>query len=142
MKKILLLAVAIVALSLVGCTDSKKDFYKAEGERLARQLDSLCTASDTVGVFAIDDSISRVEQEIREAGDTAAIKAFIEVLKEARLKAVPFMTKVKVEQGADREETLQGVIDQALNGDVDITTVTRSIDAVGTKKAERHKPQK
>ena len=44
MKKILLLIVAVVAVSMMSCL--KGTDYKAKGEEFARQLDELCNKQD------------------------------------------------------------------------------------------------
>lgn len=62
MKKILLIVTAIVAVSLMGCDSTVN--YKAEGEKMAKELDRLCELKDSAAVVAFDDSIHAVEDRI------------------------------------------------------------------------------
>ena len=142
MKKFLLIVAAVMAISLVGCVDKGSELkakYQALGEDYAARLDDLCQKQDNAAIIALDDSIRIIEAEVAETGDTAAIAAYRVALREARERNAPYVAKVKVDNGKDREETLQEVISDGVNNDVDITTVTRSIQAVGVKKNDRRK---
>lgn len=139
MKKFFVIVAVLLTVSLVGCenNNSNKLKYQARAEQFAAQLDSVCKLDDAAAALAIDDSIRRVESEVQATGDTAAINAYRTALKDARQRYGEYLTKAKVESGEDRDEALQDVIDDALNNDVSITTVTRSIQAVGSKQTGR-----
>lgn len=139
MKKFFVIVAVLLTVSLVGCenSNSNKLKYQARAEQFAAQLDSVCKLDDAAAALAIDDSIRRVESEVQATGDTAAINAYRTALKDARQRYGEYLTKAKVESGEDRDEALQDVIDDALNNDVSITTVTRSIQAVGSKQTGR-----
>ena len=53
-----------------------------------------------------------------------------EALRESRQRNTPFLTKIKVESGVDREEAVKEVTQDVMNGDVDIQAVTASIDSL------------
>lgn len=124
MKKILLLTAAIASLTFMSCTD-----YKAKGKELSEQLIQMCEKQDTTAVLALNDSISAIEEEIKATGDTTALNQFREAVSEALVKCAPFVTASKVESGVSKEEAVQEVIEDALNGVGDITTITKSISA-------------
>ena len=133
---------AVMAISLVGCVGNEsklKAKYQAMGEDYATRLDDLCKKQDAAAVIALDDSIRIVEQEVAATGDTAAIAAYRMALKDARQRNDAYVAKVKVDNGKDRDEVLQDVISDGINNDVDITTVTRSIQAVGVEKGDPRK---
>ena len=133
----------VMTVSLVGCVkENAKEKYQARAERFATQLDSVCQLQDAAAVLAIDDSIRRVESEVEATGDTAALNAYKIALKDARQRYGDYITKLKVDNGKDREEALQEIINDAMNDDVNITTVTRSIQAVGTKQTRKPRGRK
>lgn len=133
MKKLLLMVAAIVALSLVGCKpEAKKVDYKAEGARYAAQLDSLCQKQDTVAVRNLVDSIRVIEEQIAQKATAQEVNDFNEALMEARHNAAVLTATAQVQHGTEKKEAVQQVINQALNGEVSIKTVTTTIDAVGT----------
>ena len=135
MKKLLfVMAMIVVACTIMGC-QGKPD-YKAQGEQLAKQLNELCDKNDTAAVVALDDSIRALEEEIVALGDKEAIDAFRAALDEARKRCAPIVTVAKIEQGATRDEAVQPLIDDVLNGGGDINTVTNSIDAAIKKDKE------
>ena len=136
MKKVLILVIAVAVLSLVSCNEGKKVDYKALGEKLAHQLDSLCELSDTAAILAFNDSLSIKEEEVFANGDSADVANFINALKESRMRVAPFITKVKVEKGVDKEKAMKELIYDALRGDVDISTVTATIDSLGAEQIE------
>ncbi len=125
MKKVLLTMMAIVALSLVSCEHNHK--YKAEGKRMANRLDELCQKQDAAAAIAMDDSIRALEQEIVAAGDTIDINDFRNAVDEARKRNAPIITRMKVQAGASTDEAVKPLIEDALTGDGDITTITKSI---------------
>ena len=126
MKKLYFIVAIVVALVMTGC---QKTDYKAQGEQMAEQLDELCQKNDTAAVISLVDSIGVIEADITAKGDTAAYKAFHAAIKEARERCMPMITVAKINQGQDRKEVLDGMIDEALNGDMDIEAITKSIDA-------------
>lgn len=143
MKKLFWIVAVVMTVSLVGCSNnSLKDKYQARAERFATQLDSVVKLQDAAAVLAIDDSIRRVEEEVQATGDTAAINAYRIALKDARQRNGDYITKLKVDNGKEREEALQEVIEDAMNDDVNITTVTRSIQAVGSKQTRTSRGKK
>ncbi len=138
MKKILLMMTAIVAVSLLSCNQNSQ--YKEKGEALAVQLDELCQQRDSAAVLELIKSIDAQEEEIVATGDTAAVAAFREALKEARKRNSPYITTIKVENGRDKNDALKEVMKDALEGKVSIEAVTSSIDTLLTKeKPERKK---
>lgn len=141
MKKFLLIVAVAVTMSLVGCTESSKlkAKYQAQGEQFATKLDAACQQNDAAAILAVDDSIRIVEEEVAATGDTAAIAAYRAALKDARQRNGATITKLKVDNGKDREEAIEEVVTDAMNEDVNITTVTRSINAVGYKESPRKK---
>ena len=132
MKKFFFLVLALAAISLVSCESEKKVDYKAEGTRLALQLDSLCALQDTAAVAAFEDSIRAREEAIFKTGDATGLDVFREALKEARHNASLLLTSARMEQGAKKEDAVQHVIMDALNGNVDLKTVTSAIDVANS----------
>lgn len=117
---------AVMALSLVSCENGKA--YRVKGEQMAKQLDQLCEQHDSAAVLALDDSIRAQEEAIIAKGDSVAIAAFRQALKESRIRNAPYITTLKIKQGASKEQVTQEIIDDAMSGDVDIHAVTESID--------------
>lgn len=126
MKKFFLMIMAVMALSLVSCENGKA--YRVKGEQMAKQLDQLCEQHDSAAVLALDDSIRAQEEAIIAKGDSVAIAAFRQALKESRNRNAPYITTLKIKQGASKEQVTQEIIDDAMSGDVDIHAVTESID--------------
>ena len=126
MKKFFLMLTAVMALSLVSCDNGKA--YRVKGEQMAKQLDQLCEQHDSAAVLALDDSIRAQEEAIIAKGDSVAIAAFRQALKESRIRNAPYITTLKIKQGASKEQVTQEIIDDAMSGDVDIHAVTESID--------------
>ena len=126
MKKFLLTMLAIVALFLVSC--EQKSQYQIEGERMANRLDELCQSKDAAGAIAMDDSIRAYEAEIVATGDTAGLEDFRTAVKESLRRNSPIIAGMKVEAGATPDEAVKPLIEDALNGDGDITTITKSIN--------------
>ena len=138
MKKILLLlAGAVVALSFVSCDKARQ--YQALGEEMARQLDELVAQQDTAAVLALDKTIHEKEEEVVALGDTAAIARFREALKDSRQRNAPYITALKVKNGLDTKKAVQEVIDDVMDGDIDIQAVTSSIDEVLKQDEENKK---
>lgn len=125
MKKFLFVMAVFTALSLVSCSNE----YKAKGEEFAKQLDELVQKQDTAGILALDQSIRDMENEIIANGDSASLAVFREALKDSRILIAPVITAVKLNQGAEKDEVIQEVAKDALQGGVDINAVTKSIDA-------------
>lgn len=130
MKKYLLMMSAVLALMFVSC-DSGKSQYKIEGEQMAAKLDSLCKVQNAAAAIALDDSIRNREEEISAMGDSAAISAFSDAVKEALERNAPYIAKAKVEAGATKDEAVKPLIDDVLNGEGSISTVTKSINEAG-----------
>ena len=126
MKKFFLMIMAVMALSLVSCDNGEA--YRVKGEQMAKQLDQLCEQHDSAAVLALDDSIRAQEEAIIAMGDSVAISAFRQALKESRIRNAPYITTLKIKQGASKEQVTQEIIDDAMSGDVDIHAVTESID--------------
>lgn len=129
MKKILLAAMAVTFLMLASCANGGESDYKAKGEALAKQLSELCEKQDTAAVLQLDRSIRTQEEAIVASGDSAAIAAFREALKDARQQSAPYITTAKMQSGKSKDEALQDVINDALNSDVDIEAVSAATDA-------------
>lgn len=117
---------AVMALFLVSCDNGEA--YRVKGEQMAKQLDQLCEQHDSAAVLALDDSIRAQEEAIIAKGDSVAIAAFRQALKESRIRNAPYITTLKIKQGASKEQVTQEIIDDAMSGDVDIHAVTESID--------------
>ena len=128
MKKFLWIVAAIAAVVAMPSCEQKKD-YKAVAEEFSQQLDQMCEQQDSAGVFAVDKAIRDKEAEIVAAGDSAGIADFRAALKDARERAAVYMTTIKVKNGADANDAVGDVINDALEGDVGIEAVTKAIDA-------------
>lgn len=127
MKKLFIVMAAVVTLSLVSCENND---YKSKGEQLAKRLDELCQKQDTSAVLELDESIRNIEKEIADKGDSAAIADFREALKDARARNAGYITRIKVQNGIDAEKAIQGVMNDVLEGDMDINAVSSSIDSL------------
>ena len=124
-----------VALTMLSCTNTKD--YKTQCEELAQQLIEACEKQDTAAVLAADSVIREQEAAIIAASDSASLVIFREAMKEARTKSAAFVTSAKLDQGANQDENVKELIQDALNGSVDITAVTTSIDAGLEKEANK-----
>ena len=133
MKKYILLIATIATLSLMSCTNQD---YKAKGEQMAKHLDELCEKQDSAAVLIYEDSIQAIEDEVVATGDSAAIAAFRAALKESRERNAPYITSLKVQGGQDKKEAIEDVMKDALEGDVSVDAVAKSVDKVleGKKK--------
>ncbi len=127
MKKLMFIVAIALSLSLTGCQN--KTDYKAQGEQLAKQLEELCQKNDTAAVIALNDSINAIENEIVSSASNEDVQAFREALTQARNMSAPIITISMMENGATKDEAVQPLIDNALNGGGDINAVTGSIDA-------------
>ena len=127
MKRFFILVAAVAALSLIGCTESD---YAKRGKEMAAQLDQAVEKQDKDAALAVDKAIREAEQEIMALNDSAAIADFREALRESRQRNTPFLIKIKVESGVDREEAVKEVTQDVMNGDVNIQAVTASIDSL------------
>lgn len=145
MKKFLFVIAAAVAVSVVSCD---KVNYKAMGEEYANKLEQLCEKNDTAGVVALDDSIRAIDADLVAQGDTAHLNAFRSGLRDVRDKVAPFITISKIESGVSKDDAVQEVINDVLDGSGgDVSTVTRSIQAAleqekkkGVEQPEGKKP--
>ena len=126
MKKILLIAAAALAVSLTGCDTTPN--YKAQGEQMAKELDRLVEQQDATAVLALDDSISTVENQIMEKGDTLGLTQFRSALTDARKRNAAYIATLKVNNGADKNEVVEDMKKDVLKGDIDIATITETID--------------
>ena len=82
MRKILLIVAAVVAVFLVGCTETVD--YKAKSEQLAKHVEELCQQqADTAAVIAVMDSIQALEENVVATGDSALIADYNAVKKTA-----------------------------------------------------------
>lgn len=126
MKK--LVFIATMAVSLMACTNGTVNEYKAQAEQLAQQLSESYQKQDTAAVLALNDSILDKEAKVLATGDTAAIAAFRNTLKEARTQAMEIIAAVELSKGLPKDTIVSGVSADVLNGSVGIEAVTRSID--------------
>lgn len=126
MKK--LVFIATMAVSLMACTNGTVNEYKAQAEQLAQQLSESYQKQDTAAVLALNDSILDKEAKVLATGDTAAIAAFRNTLKEARTQAMEIIAAVELSKGLPKDTIVSGVSADVLNGSVGIQAVTRSID--------------
>lgn len=135
MKKLLLIA----SLALVFTSCQKTD-YKALGEEYAKRLIDLCEKNDTAAVLALNDSINIVEEEAIADGDTAGVEAMRKALFDARNICAPFITEAKMETGKTKDEAVQDVIEEALEGKGNVTAVTNAIRAANERDKKDGKP--
>lgn len=126
MKKILLVVTAIVALSLVGCNG----YQESKTEKMAEQLVELCHQNDTSAILALVEQINTEEETVLASGDSAAIADFRNSLKEAREHAAPYVAVKKVKEGENKDSVFQGMIQDVMDGDIDIHALTDAINAV------------
>lgn len=141
MKNYFFILVIALAFSFTGCQEQKVD-YKAQGEQYAKRLDELFQKNDTAAVIALIDSIRIVEDEIAANADYKAINEFRSALTEVRERCTPMITVGQMDKGVEKEEAVQKVIDDALNGAVDINTVTKTIEEANKKARTGKEPSK
>lgn len=137
MKKFLLAIAAVAALTLTSCQGNTD--YKAKGAEMARQLNELCDKQDEQAVLALDKSISDEEAAIAASGDTAAIADFKEALKESKQRNLPYISALKVKNGADKDELLKEVQQDVIKGDISMDAMTSTINAM--MKADQEKKE-
>ena len=113
--------------------------YKAKGAEMARQLNELCDKQDEQAVLALDKSISEEEATIAASGDTAAIADFKEALKESKKRNVPYISALKVKNGAKKEEVMKQVQQQAMDGDIDMDALTAAANKMLEAEGEMKK---
>ena len=135
MKKFSFLMAAVVALSFMSCTQSNK--YLEQAQELAKQLDECVEKQDTAAILALDKTLHELEDEVVATGDSATIAGFRETLREARQRSAPMITVGKVESGVDKEEAVQDLIEDALEGGVSIKAITSSIDETLQKEGKK-----
>ena len=85
----------------------------------------------------MEDSIRAFEQEVENTGDIEALDSVRLALKETRQRNSAYITTLKIDDGMDREKAVQDVINDALYGDVGITTVTETIHAAYNKEEKK-----
>lgn len=131
MKKYFLFLAVAAALSLTGCnnSDNNKD-YKAEAQELSKQLDEKVETQDTAGIIAADEAIRKAEADIIASGDTAALAQFREAMKDARVRNATSVTLTKIHNGMDKDKAVKQLMQDALVGNLNISDVTRTLDAV------------
>ena len=117
---------ALVAVSLTGCDTTPN--YKAQGEKMAKELDRLCELNDTAAVLAFNDSIHAVEARLIAAGDTVAIAQFQEAIKASLDRNASYIAVTKMKSGTSKEDVVKEMTKDALSGDIDIATITNAID--------------
>lgn len=140
MKKLLMIvAMAVVTLSFVSCENSQ---YKEKGQEYAKRLQELCEKNDTAAVVALDNEIREIQDELTSKGDTANLKLFNSAFTEVRKLYAPFITVSKIEKGAEKEEVVQDVVDDAMHGQGDIETVTQSIGAALEKEGKPERTER
>ena len=125
---------AIVAVSLVGCTNTANDGSQAE--KMAKELDRLCELKDSAAVIAMDDSIHSMENRLIAAGDSAAIADFRKALKESRKRNATYIAALRINAGAKKEDVFKGMADDVIKRGVDIATITGAIDEMNKNEAE------
>ena len=127
MKKMILLVAAAVALSLVGCQGDSE--YTIKGREMAKQLDQAVEKQDTAAALAAEKAIRDAEAEIIATNDTAAIGDFHRAVADSRKRNTPYLTAIKIENGASNEKAVEEVQQDVLKGNVDIATMTAAIDS-------------
>ena len=127
MRKFLFVIAVFASLLLVSCDKSSE--YRVKGEEFAKQLDELVEKQDTAGVLAVDKAIQDFEEEIIAAGDSASLAAFREALKDSRVRNAPYITTIKIKQGANKDDAVKEVAKDALEGSIDVKAVSSAIDA-------------
>ena len=137
MKKILLLIVAVVAVSMMSCL--KGTDYKAKGEEFARQLDELCNKQDAQAVLALEESIRLEEEAIAATGDSAAIADFTAALKQSRDRNARYLSALKMENGADKDSVAQDLVQDVMNDRMSLEALTSSIDTMLRNEAQKKK---
>ena len=106
---------------------------------MARQLNELSDKQDEQAVLAWDKSISEEEAAIAASGDTAAIADFKEALKESKKRNVPYISALKVKNGAKKEEVMKQVQQQAMDGDIDMDALTAAANKMLEAEGEMKK---
>ena len=137
MKKILLLVVAVVAVTMMSCL--KGTDYKAKGEEFARQLDELCNKQDAQAVLALEDSIRQEEEAIAATGDSAAIADFAAALKASRERNARYLSVLKMESGEDKDSIAQDLVQDVMNDRMSLEALTSSIDTMLRNEAQKKK---
>lgn len=128
MKKFLLLIAVVAALSLTGC-QSNTD-YKAKGAEMAQQLDELCNKQDAQAALEMDKTINAEIEAIAAKGDTAAMTDFKEAIKDAKRRNTPYISAVKVQNGADKNAVVKELQQEAISGELSMDDLTSSINAI------------
>lgn len=133
MRKILLIVAAVVAVFLVGCTETVD--YKAKSEQLAKHVEELCQQqADTAAVIAVMDSIQALEENVVATGDSALIADYNAVKKTAYNHYAVYVASLKLKNGIDRQEVIDDVTNDVLTGKASISAVTAAIDSANNAK--------
>lgn len=140
MKKFFMMAAIVSALCLAGCTNGVD--YKTQGAELAKELDLQVENQDTAAVLATDEAIRAMDEEIAQTGDSAAIADFRAAVKESRERNAAYITSLRVKQGLSEEDALNQVIQDAMQGGVNIKSVTSSVEQLMKDKQEKDKQEK
>ena len=140
MKKFFMMAAIVSALCLAGCSNGVD--YKAQGAELAKELDLQVENQDTAAVLAADEAIRAMEEEVAQTGDSAAIADFRAAVKESRERNAAYITSLRVKQGMSEEDALNQVIQDAMQGGVNIKSVTSSVEQLMKDKQEKDKQEK
>ena len=128
MKKLILMVAVAVAMSLAGCESGSK--YAEQGKQMAEQLDKAVEMQDTAAALAADKAIHEAEQEILALNDTAALNQFRQAISASLQRNSPYLTAIKVKNGAKDSIAVGDVVDDVMSGKVDIGALTSSIDTL------------
>lgn len=138
MKKFSFIMAAVVALSLISCNNNENSYIR-KAQDLAKQLNESVEKQDTAAVVALDKTIHELEDSVIASGDTATLARVRETLMESRKNSAPMVTVAKINNGTDKEEAVQDLVNDALVGGVGISAVTSAIDATIQNKQENEK---
>ena len=133
MRRILLIVAAALAVLLAGCKESVD--YKAKSEQYAKQVDELCEQqADTTAVMAMVDSLFALEEQVVATNDSAVIADYESVKKAAKDRSDVYRATVKLNEGVDRQEVVDEMLDEVLVGKSSIIAVTAAIDSAKNMK--------
>ena len=135
MKKYMIMLAAAAMLSLVGCDSSTN--YADQGKKLAQELDQSVEKQDTAAALAAEKAIRQMEKEVIATGDSAAIADFRGAVKESRQRNAAYLTALKVNTGMATDKAVGEVMQDAMEGQVNVGTVTTSIDSVLMSKKKK-----
>ena len=124
----MLLIAVVAALSLTSCQSSND--YKAKGAEMAQKLDELCNQQNAQAVIEMDKTINDEIEAIAAKGDTAAMADFKEAIKDAKRRNTPYISALKVQNGADKNAVAKELQQEAMNGDLSMDDLSSSINAI------------